>query len=87
MVIYICIKFQENISNSFQVTEQCVLHIGVKFHENTCISNGIRVMERTRKYEALTDRRTDTQNFGRYNIIPRHFLWRGIQTKKKKNGI
>ena len=22
MVIYICIKFQENISNSFQVTEQ-----------------------------------------------------------------
>ena len=21
----------------------------------------------------------ETQNFGRYNIIPRHFLWRGIK--------
>ena len=25
------------------------------------------------------DRRTDTQKFGGYNIIPRHFLWRGIK--------
>ena len=45
------------------------------------ISNGIRVVERTRNHEALTDGRTagrtDTQNFGRYNIIHRHFLWRG----------
>ena len=23
--------------------------------------------------------RTDTQKFGGYNIIPRHFLWRGIK--------
>ena len=30
MVIYICIKFQENISNSFQVTEQT--HILQKWH-------------------------------------------------------
>ena len=29
------------------------LYIDVKFREN--ISNGIRVMERTRNYEALTD--------------------------------
>ena len=29
------------------------------------------------------DGRTDTQKFGGYNIIPRHFLWRGI--KKVKN--
>ena len=26
-----------------------------------------------------TDRRTDTQKFGGYNIIPRNFLWRGIK--------
>ena len=34
--------------------------------------------------EALTDGRTDTQNFkilGGYNIIPRHFfVWRGTKT-------
>ena len=34
-----------------------VLYICVKFSEN--ISNGIRVTERTRNYEALTDGRTD----------------------------
>ena len=52
-----------------------VLYICVKkgdFREN--ISDGIRVMERTRMMEALTDGRTDgrtnTQNFGGYNIIP-----------------
>ena len=33
-----------------------VFYIGMKFCEN--ISNGIRVMERTRNYEALTDGRT-----------------------------
>ena len=27
----------------------------------------------------LTDGRTDTQKFGGYNIIPCHFLWRGIK--------
>ena len=37
-----------------------VLYIGVKFREY--ISNGIRVMERTRNYEALTNGRTDTKN-------------------------
>ena len=25
------------------------------------------------------DGQTDTQKFGGYNIIPRHFLWRGIK--------
>ena len=33
-----------------------VLYIGVKFREN--ITNGIRVMEWKRNYEALTDGRT-----------------------------
>ena len=47
-----------------------VVYIGVKFHEN--ISNCFRVMKRTQNYEALMDGRTDTQNFGRYNIRPRH---------------
>ena len=30
------------------------------------------------------DGRTDTQKFGGYNIIPRHFLWRGIKKWKEK---
>ena len=34
--------------------------------------------------QPLTDGRTDTQKFGGYNIIPRHFLWRGIKTKEFK---
>ena len=29
--------------------------------------------------DGRTDGRTDTQKFGGYNIIPRHFLWRGIK--------
>ena len=33
-----------------------MVYIGVKFREN--ISNGVRVMERTRNYEALTDGQT-----------------------------
>ena len=55
-----------------------MLYICVKFREN--ISNGIRVTEQTRNYEALMDGRTDTQNHGRYNIIPCHFLWWSIKT-------
>ena len=49
-----------------------VFYICVKFGEN--ISDGIRVRERTQMMERLTDgemdRRTDTLNFGWYNIIP-----------------
>ena len=44
-----------------------VLYIFVKFGEN--ILEGIRVMERTRMMEALTDEWTDIQNFGRYNAM------------------
>ena len=64
-----------------------VLYICVKFREKT--SNGIRVLERIRNYEALTgaDRRTDNQNFGQYNIIPRHFLWRRIRIGQDQQGI
>ena len=62
-----------------------MLNICMKFHEN--ISNGISVMELTRISQALTDAltydgqrmngRADTQNFGGYNIIPRHFFVAG----------
>ena len=31
--------------------------------------------------DGRTDGRTDTQKFGGYNIIPRHFLWRGIKSQ------
>ena len=47
-----------------------VVYIGMKFCEN--ISNGFRVLQRTQNYEVLTDGWTGTQNFRRYNIIPRH---------------
>ena len=32
--------------------------------------------------DGRTDGRADTQKFGGYNIIPRHFLWRGIKTAR-----
>ena len=53
-----------------------VLYIAVKFREN--ISNGIRVMERTRNHKALTDGRTLKISDGitYYFAI---FLWRGIK--------
>ena len=31
------------------------------------------------------DRQMDTQKFGGYNIIPRHFLWRGIKISHSLN--
>ena len=55
-----------------------MLYICAKFRE--IILNGIKVIERTQMINRwLTDGRTDTQKFGGYNIIPRHFLWRGIK--------
>ena len=64
-----------------------MLYICTKFRE--IISNGIKVMDRTSMFncwrtDGRTDGRTDTQKFGGYNIIPRHFLWRGIKTPKKQ---
>ena len=44
-----------------------VLYICMRLRDN--IINGIRDMERTRMITSA-DGRTDTQNFGRYNIIP-----------------
>ena len=54
----------------FMCSAHCltVLLICVKFHAN--FYNGIRVMEWTQMIEGLTNRQTDTQNFGGYNIIP-----------------
>ena len=106
MVLYICVKFRENITNGIRVMERTrvhgrnvmlnvqrvmtpnvgkpvlrfifsahclmMLYMAVKFREN--ISNGIRVMKRIWNYKALTGGRTDTQNFGRYNIIPRNLV-------------
>ena len=34
--------------------------------------------------DGRTDRQTDTQNFGGYNIIPRHFLVAGHKNEKSK---
>ena len=83
IILYICMKFRENITKCIRVMERTrvygrngyvhsskgnssvsrqtmcsahrlmVIYRGVKFREN--ISNGFRVMERTRNYEALTD--------------------------------
>ena len=48
-----------------------VLYIGVKLVK---ISQTL-----SRNYEVLTEAQMDTQNFGRYNITPHHFLWQGIK--------
>ena len=62
-----------------------VLYTGVKFREN--ISESFCVMERTRNYEGLTDGRmdgrTDTQHFGRYNIMSRHFFVAGHKNYRR----
>ena len=47
-----------------------VVYIAVKFRENIKM-----VSERIKNSKA----RTDTQNFGRYKMISRQFLWRGIK--------
>ena len=65
-----------------------MLYICAKFRE--IILNGIKVIERTRminrwRTDGRTDGRTDTQKFGGYNIIPRHFLWRGIITESDQS--
>ena len=57
-----------------------MVYICTKFRE--IISNGIKVMDRTRMFnrwrtDGQTDGRTDTQKFGGYNIIPRHFFVAG----------
>ena len=79
-----------------------MLYISTKFCE--IISNGIKVIERTRflyrKFQSYgpdtnvqpltdgrTDGRTDTQKFGGYNILPRHFLWRGIKMGIRSNKV
>ena len=69
--------------SQFMCSAHClmVLYIAVKFPEN--ISNSVRVMERRQNYKALIDGRTDNQNFGQYNIIPRHLLWQGIKIHVK----
>ena len=67
-----------------------MLFTDVKFRED--ISNSIRVMEQTQNYEMLTDGltegRTDTQNFGWYNIIPCpfFFFWGGGGGEHKNLG-
>ena len=33
--------------------------------------------------DGRTDGRTDTKKFGGYNIIPRHFLWRGMKKEQR----
>ena len=62
------------------ISVRCLImvYICAKFRE--IISNGIKGIERTRMFNLWrTDGRTDTQKFGGYNIIPRHFLWRDIK--------
>ena len=51
-------------------------NVYAKFEENR--SNGTKVKAQKRSDYGQTDERTDTQKFGGYNIIPRHFLCGGI---------
>ena len=63
MVLNICMKFNKNILNGFEVHcahRLILLNIYVKFHEN--ISNGFQVTERTRFCDRQTDNGRHVQN-------------------------
>ena len=112
VMLYISTKFCEIISNGIKVIERTRFlywkfqrgiipqkNVGGVTVVNLCTSSDHALhlcqvswnyLERYQSYRAdtndqpltdgRTDRRTDTQKFGGYNIIPRHFLWRGIKT-------
>ena len=97
IVLYICLKFRDNISNGFQLTErmgvygrngyvQCskgnnsksrqtrvAVHVFCFTFVWSLVKISLTVSELRRGHEWWKRRRTDTQNFGRYNIIPSFF--------------
>ena len=83
------LKMKKNvIKNNFRILKkqyaylQTILKAPVKFEKDWPKTVG--GVAGRRMVGALTDRqtdrRTDTQNFRGYSIIPRHFWWRGIKT-------
>ena len=65
VILYIYAKFREIISNGYSY--------GADTNDKP-LTDG----RTDRGMDGRTDGRTDTQNVGGYNIIPCHFLWRGI---------
>ena len=63
-MLYICAKFREIILERYQSYRADT--------NDQPLTDG--------RMDGQTDGRTDTQKFGGYNIIPRHFLWRGIKS-------
>ena len=83
VILYISNKFCEIISNGIKVIERTLflywkLQRGIIPHLEWYQSYGADTNDQPLT-DGRTDGRTDTQKFGGYNIIPHHFLWRGIK--------
>ena len=78
------------IKNNFRILKkkyaylQTILKTPVKFQKDWPKTvGGVADTRMVVGADGRTDRRTDTQNFGGYNIIPRHFLVAGHKNGKK----
>ena len=80
------------IKNNFRILKkqyaylQTILKTPVKFQKDWPktvggVADTRMVVGADGRTDGQTDRRTDTQNFGGYNIIPRHFLVAGHNYK------
>ena len=78
-MLYICAKFREIILNGMKVIERTRM---INCWRTDRQTDGRTDRQTDGRTDGWTDRQTDTQKFGGYNIIPRHFLWRGIKNFK-----
>ena len=85
MVEMAMFKGQELLKQTNQSYGSCVLHVVSWCFTFVCsfVKKSQTVSELWSRHKIMKRRRTDTQNFGRYNIIPRHFFWWGIKSDKK----
>ena len=80
------------IKNNFRILKkqyaylQTILKTPVKFQKDWPKTvGGVADTRMVVGADGRTDRRMDTQNFGGYNIIPRHFLVAGHKKDRIKN--
>ena len=82
------------IKNNFKILKkqyaylQTILKTPVKFQKDWPktvgeVADTRMVVGADGRTDGRTDRQTDTQNFGGYNIIPRHFLVLGHKNDKR----
>ena len=86
------------IKNNFRILKkqyaylQTILKTPVKFQKDWPktvggVADTRMVVGADGRTDGQTDRRTDTQNFGGYNIIPRHFLVAGHNKLRNINPV